>query len=227
MIFFLLLDCGFLIGMYIFAENITLKIMQMVSDFNFMHFLSAFIVLFAIIDPVGTMPIIVGIRESGKRIDAGKAVLYSFSLMLLFFFVGDWILGLFGVDINSFAVAGALVLFLMAMEMVLGIEIFKDAGELKGNATYVPVVFPLLAGAGSFTTLLSLKAEYATVNILLALLMNSVIVFLMLKFTKRVQRILGVGGVYFMKKFFGIILLAISVKLFTSNLSYLLNSISG
>lgn len=199
----------------------------MVSDFNFMHFLSAFIVLFAIIDPVGTMPIIVGIRESGKRIDAGKAVLYSFSLMLLFFFVGDWILGLFGVDINSFAVAGALVLFLMAMEMVLGIEIFKDAGELKGNATYVPVVFPLLAGAGSFTTLLSLKAEYATVNILLALLMNSVIVFLMLKFTKRVQRILGVGGVYFMKKFFGIILLAISVKLFTSNLSYLLNSISG
>lgn len=199
----------------------------MVSDFNFMHFLSAFIVLFAIIDPVGTMPIIVGIRESGKRIDAGKAVVYSFSLMLLFFFVGDWILGLFGVDINSFAVAGALVLFLMAMEMVLGIEIFKDAGELKGNATYVPVVFPLLAGAGSFTTLLSLKAEYATVNILLALLMNSVIVFLMLKFTKRVQRILGVGGVYFMKKFFGIILLAISVKLFTSNLSYLLNSISG
>lgn len=201
--------------------------MQIVSDFNFMHFLSAFIVLFAIIDPVGTMPIIVGIRESGKRIDAGKAVVYSFSLMLLFFFVGDWILGLFGVDINSFAVAGALVLFLMAMEMVLGIEIFKDAGELKGNATYVPVVFPLLAGAGSFTTLLSLKAEYATVNILLALLMNSVIVFLMLKFTKRVQRILGVGGVYFMKKFFGIILLAISVKLFTSNLSYLLNSISG
>lgn len=199
----------------------------MISDFNFMHFLSAFIVLFAIIDPVGTMPIIVGIRESGKRIDAGKAVVYSFSLMLLFFFVGDWILGLFGVDINSFAVAGALVLFLMAMEMVLGIEIFKDAGELKGNATYVPVVFPLLAGAGSFTTLLSLKAEYATVNILLALLMNSVIVFLMLKFTKRVQRILGVGGVYFMKKFFGIILLAISVKLFTSNLSYLLNSISG
>ncbi len=201
--------------------------MQLLNDFNFMHFLSAFFVLFAIIDPIGTMPIIVGIRESGKRIDAGKAVMYSFSLMLVFFFLGDWILGLFGVDINSFAVAGALVLFFMSMEMVLGIEIFKDAGELKGNATYVPVVFPLLAGAGSFTTLLSLKAEYATVNILLALLANSIIVFFMLKFTKRVQRILGVSGVYFMKKFFGIILLAISVKLFMSNLSYLLSSITG
>lgn len=199
----------------------------MFADFNFMHFLSAFIVLFAIIDPIGTMPIIVGIRESGKRIDAGKAVLYSFSLMIIFFFIGDWILGLFGVDINSFAVAGALVLFLMAMEMVLGIEIFKDSGELAGNATYVPVVFPLLAGAGSFTTLLSLKAEYATLNILSALLLNAVVVFFMLRFTKHVQKFLGVSGVYFMKKFFGIILLAISVKLFTSNLSFLMNTIAG
>lgn len=199
----------------------------MLADFNLMHFLSAAIVLFAIIDPIGTMPIIIGIRDSGKRIDAGKAVFYSFSLMIMFFFIGDWLLGLFGVDINSFAVAGALVLFLMALEMVLGIEIFKDSGELAGNATYVPIVFPLLAGAGSFTTLLSLKAEYATVNILLALLVNAVAVFFMLKFTKKAQAILGVGGVYFMKKFFGIILLAISVKLFTSNLSYLLDNISG
>lgn len=200
--------------------------MEFLNDFDFMHFLSAFIVMFAIIDPVGTLPIIVSIRESGKRIDAGKAVFYSFSLMVIFFFLGDWMLGLFGVDIHSFAVAGALILFLMALEMVLGIEIFKDFGELAGNATYLPVVFPLLAGPGSFTTLLSLKAEYATLNIFLGLLLNSIIVFFMLKFTTRVQNMLGRSGVYFMKKFFGVILLAISVKLFTSNISHLIGQIS-
>lgn len=199
--------------------------MEILDSFNFMHFLSAFIVMFAIIDPVGTMPIIVGIRDSGKRIDAGKAVFYSFSLMILFFYLGDWMLSLFGVDINSFAVAGALILFLMALEMVLGIEIFKDFGELAGNATYLPVVFPLLAGPGSFTTLLALKAEYATLNIFLGLMLNAVVVYFMLRFTKTVKRFLGKSGVYFMKKFFGVILLAISVKLFTSNISYLLGNI--
>ena len=199
--------------------------MELLDSFNFMHFLSAFIVMFAIIDPVGTMPIIVGIRESGKRIDAGKAVFYSFSLMILFFYLGDWMLSLFGVDINSFAVAGALILFLMALEMVLGLEIFKDFGELAGNATYLPVVFPLLAGPGSFTTLLALKAEYATLNIFLGLMLNAVVVYFMLRFTKTVKRFLGKSGVYFMKKFFGVILLAISVKLFTSNISYLLGNI--
>lgn len=201
--------------------------MELFADFNLMHFLSAFIVMFAIIDPVGTMPIIVGIRESGKRIDAGKAVLYSFSLMILFFYLGDWMLSLFGVDINSFAVAGALILFLMGLEMVLGIEIFKDYGELAGNATYLPVVFPLLAGPGSFTTLLSLKAEYATLNIFLGLMLNAVVVYLALKFTTKAQKMLGRSGVYFMKKFFGVILLAISVKLFTSNLSFLIGQISS
>lgn len=201
--------------------------MDWFSDFNIMHFISAFIVMFAIIDPVGTMPIIVGIRESGKKIDASKAVFYSFALMILFFYLGDWLLSLFGVDINSFAVAGALILFLMALEMVLGIEIFKDMGVLAGNATYLPVVFPLLAGPGSFTTLLSLKAEYATLNILLGLMLNAVIVYFMLKFTTKAQSLLGAGGIYFMKKFFGVILLAISVKLFMSNISYLLGNISA
>lgn len=201
--------------------------MEIFSTFNLMHFISAFIVMFAIIDPVGTMPIMVGIRESGKRIDAGKAVIYSFSLMILFFFMGDWLLSLFAIDINSFAVAGALILFLMALEMVLGVEIFKDYGEIAGNATYLPVVFPLLAGPGSFTTLLSLKAEYATLNILLGLALNSVIVYLMLRFTTKAQRLLGRSGVYFMKKFFGVILLAISVKLFASNIPVLIGHITG
>ena len=189
--------------------------------------MSAFIVLFAVIDPIGIMPIVLSIRDKGKVIDPGKAVFYAFSLMLIFFFVGDWILNLFGVDINSFAVAGALIIFLMAIEMVLDIEIFKDSSIAANNATMVPLVFPLLAGAGSFTTLLSLKAEYAGINILIALLVNAVVVFIMLSATAHLQRMLGKGGIYFTRKFFGIILLAISVKLFTSNLLHFINMVSA
>lgn len=194
-------------------------------SFSWIEFLSAFIVLFAVIDPIGIMPMVITLRDRGKTINSLKAVLYAFGLMLVFFFMGDFLLGLFGVDINSFAVAGALVIFLMALEMVLDIEIFKDTSVAGNDATYVPLVFPLLAGAGSFTTLLSLKAEYASINILTGLLANAVVVFIMLSATKRISRILGKGGVYFTRKFFGIILLAISVKLFTSNLSFLIDSI--
>jgi multiple antibiotic resistance protein len=201
--------------------------MEIFSAFNTVEFLSAFIVLFAVIDPIGIMPIVLSIRDKGKIIDPGKAVFYAFSLMLIFFFVGDWILNLFGVDINSFAVAGALIIFLMAIEMVLDIEIFKDSSIAANNATMVPLVFPLLAGAGSFTTLLSLKAEYAGINILIALLVNAVVVFIMLSATSHLQRLLGKGGIYFTRKFFGIILLAISVKLFTSNLLHFINMVSA
>lgn len=201
--------------------------MEFFSAFNTVEFLSAFIVLFAVIDPIGIMPIVLSIRDKGKIIDPGKAVFYAFSLMLIFFFVGDWILNLFGVDINSFAVAGALIIFLMAIEMVLDIEIFKDSSIAANNATMVPLVFPLLAGAGSFTTLLSLKAEYAGINILIALLVNAVVVFIMLSATAHLQRMLGKGGIYFTRKFFGIILLAISVKLFTSNLLHFINMVSA
>lgn len=195
------------------------------TSFNFLDFFSAFIVLFAVIDPIGAIPVIISVREQGRAISAFKAVLYSFVLMVIFFFMGEGLLQLFGVDINSFAVAGSLVLFLLAMEMVLDIEIFKNAGPIK-EATYVPLVFPMLAGAGSFTTLLSLRAEYSSLNILLALSMNMIIVYIVLMTTGRMQRILGKAGMYFVKKFFGIILLAISVKLFTSNLSYLLSNVA-
>ena len=197
----------------------------MLSTFNFLDFFSAFIVLFAVIDPIGAIPIVISVREQGRAISAFKAVLYSFVLMVIFFFMGEGLLQLFGVDINSFAVAGSLVLFLLAMEMVLDIEIFKNAGPIK-EATYVPLVFPMLAGAGSFTTLLSLRAEYSSLNILLALSMNMIIVYIVLMTTGRMQRILCKAGMYFLKKFFGIILLAISVKLFTSNLSYLLSTVA-
>lgn len=193
-------------------------------DFNFADFFSAFIVLFAIIDPIGAIPVIMSIRENGKEINPLKAVVLSFALMLAFFFVGDWMLSLFQVDINSFAVAGAVVIFLMALEMVLDVEIFKNAGPIK-EATYVPLVFPLLAGAGSFTTLLSLRAEYSTLNIILALTLNMIVVFIVLKLTDRIRFMLGKSGMYFIRKFFGIILLAISVRLFTANLSYLIDSI--
>ncbi len=200
--------------------------MDFFSLFNTVEFFSAFIVLFAVIDPIGIMPIVLSIRDKGKIINPVKAVFFAFGLMFLFFFLGDWILNLFGVDINSFAVAGSLVIFLMALEMVLDIEIFKDSSIAANDATIVPLVFPLLAGAGSFTTLLSLKAEYASVNILSALVVNAVVVFAMLSATAFLQRLLGKGGIYFTRKFFGIILLAISVKLFTSNLSYLISQIS-
>ncbi len=198
----------------------------MLATLNWLDFFSAFIVLFAVIDPIGSIPIVIGLRDRGKTINSGKAVVYAFSLMLLFFFVGDALLALFGVDINSFAVAGALVLFFLALEMVLDIVIFKDTAVVGNDATYVPVVFPLLAGAGSFTTLLSLKAEYSSANIIMALFANAVLVFVVLATTKSISRLLGKAGVYFIRKFFGIILLAISVKLFTSNLSFLIDSIS-
>lgn len=200
--------------------------MEFFSLFNTVEFFSAFIVLFAVIDPIGIMPIVLSIRDKGKIINPVKAVFFAFGLMFLFFFLGDWILNLFGVDINSFAVAGSLVIFLMALEMVLDIEIFKDSSIAANDATIVPLVFPLLAGAGSFTTLLSLKAEYASVNILSALVLNAAVVFVMLSATAFLQRLLGKGGIYFTRKFFGIILLAISVKLFTSNLSYLISQIA-
>lgn len=201
--------------------------MDFFAPFSSVEFLSAFIVLFAVIDPIGVMPIVLSIRDKGKTIHSGKAVFYSFGLMFLFFFVGDWILNLFGVDINSFAVAGAVIIFLMAIEMVLDIEIFKDSSIAANDATMVPLVFPLLAGAGSFTTLLSLKAEYSSVNILFALLLNAVVVFIMLSATVLIQKALGKGGIYFTRKFFGIILLAISVKLFTSNLLHFINTMSS
>ena len=199
----------------------------MFSSFNFLDYFSAFSVLFAVIDPIGIMPVVISLRDRGKTIKSLKATFYAFSLMLTFFLVGEILLALFGVDVNSFAVAGALVLFLIALEMVLDIQIFKDTSVAGNDATFVPLVFPLLAGAGSFTTLLSLKAEYSTLNILLALLTNAVVVFVVLSSTKRVSRMLGKGGVYFVKKIFGIILLAMSVKLFTSNLTHLIDSIAS
>ena len=166
----------------------------MFSEFNFQQLISAFIVLFAVIDIIGAIPIILSLKQKGRPVNALKATLISFALLLLFFFGGDAILKIFQVDIASFAIAGALIIFLMALEMILDIEIFKNQGPIK-EATLVPLVFPLLAGAGTFTTLVTLRAEYATINILTALTLNMVWVFFVLKMTDRIERFLGNGGI--------------------------------
>ena len=198
----------------------------MFTNFNFQQILSAFIVLFAVIDIIGAIPIIIDLKDKGKDVNALKATLISFLLLLGFFYAGDILLRLFHVDIESFAVAGAFVIFLLSLEMILDIEIFKNQGPIK-EATLVPLVFPLLAGAGSFTTLLSLRAEYASVNIIVALVLNMLWVYFVVRMTRTVEKVLGKGGIYLIRKFFGIILLAISVKLFMSNITLLMEQIEA
>ena len=194
----------------------------MLNSFNFQEIVSAFIVLFAVIDIIGSIPIILNLKQNGRNVNAIQAALISFALLLGFFYAGDMILKLFQVDIASFAVAGSVVLFLLALEMILDVEIFKNQGPIK-EATLVPLVFPLLAGAGSFTTLLSLRAEYAALNIVIALVLNMVWVYIVLKSTNKVEQMLGKGGIYLIRKFFGIILLAIAARLFTANITQLID----
>ncbi|MDH8702715.1 multiple antibiotic resistance protein [Dysgonomonadaceae bacterium PH5-43] len=190
---------------------------------NVQEIFSAFIVLFAIIDVTGSLPIFIDLKEKEKTYSSFKASFFSFLILLAFFFVGEGVLKLFGVDVSSFAVAGAIVLFVIGCEMIFGIEIFKSDGP-SNNATIVPIIFPLLAGPGAFTALLSLKAEYNSINIIIALLINMFIVYLVLRNVNFVQKKIGAGGIYVLRKFFGIILLAISVKLFVSNIASLLGS---
>ena len=183
--------------------------------FSLLEILATFMVLFAIIDILGSIPIILDVKAKTGSIYPGKTTLVAYGIMLLFLFVGEPLLGLFGVDISSFAIAGSIILLLMGLEMVLGIQLFKH--ELGGSGAIIPIAFPLIAGAGSITTLLSLRAEYHFVNILVALSLNMIIVYLVLRLTTFFERILGPGGLHILRKFFGIILLAISIKLFLSN----------
>jgi multiple antibiotic resistance protein len=190
-------------------------------DFSIKDFVSAFIVLFAIIDVSGSMPIFVDLKNRNKSFSPLKASSFSFFILLAFFFVGEGILKLFNVDVSSFAVAGSLVLFVIACEMTFGIEIFK-LDSPGGSATMVPIIFPLLAGPGAFTALLSLKAEYSSFEIVMALTLNMLIVYIVLRKVNLIEKLIGAGGVYVLRKFFGIILLAISVKLFMGNITFLL-----
>lgn len=188
---------------------------------NLREIVSAFMVLFAVIDITGSIPIILDLKNKQRKFNALLAALISTALIFVFLFVGEALLGLFNVDISSFAVAGALVIFVLAIEMIFGIEIFKNDGPADA-ATIVPLVFPLIAGAGTLTTVLALRAEYAKINISVAIILNMIIVYVVLKHVDWAEKVLGKGGIYILRKFFGIILLAISVKLFASNLSTLL-----
>lgn len=191
--------------------------------FSFQEVISAFMVLFAVIDMLGAIPIIISLREKQQKVEAGKAAIISFIILVAFLFVGQALLSLFNVDISSFAVAGALILLVLAIEMIFGVEIFKNDGPC-GSATIVPLVFPLIAGAASFTTLLSLRAEYNVLNIIIAIALNMGVVYLVLRYVYYVERLFGKSGIYVMRKFFGIILLAIAVRLFMTNLNSLIGS---
>ena len=184
---------------------------------------SAFVVLFAVIDVTGLLPVFIDFQNKGMKISPVKAAIYSLIAFVAFLFAGNAILQLFQVDISSFAVAGSLVIFGMAIEMIFGVEIFRNDGP-DGSATLVPIVFPLIAGAGSFTALLSLRALYSLPDILIALVLNLVIVYLALRSAFLVEKIFGKAFVYVLRKLFGIILLAISVRMFVSNLTKLLES---
>lgn len=191
------------------------------SRLSWQQIASTFIILFAIIDILGSTPLIINLKKLDRPINAIYATLISTALLIGFFYAGDLVLKLFSVDIRSFAVAGAMILFFMAIEMILDIELFKNNGPVK-DATLIPIVFPLIAGPGAFTTLLSLRAEYAQVNIIIGILINMLWVFFVLKMTEKVNAYLGKGTIYIMRKFFGIILLAISVRMFMVNLAQLL-----
>lgn len=176
---------------------------------------AAFMVLFAIIDMPGSIPIILDIKSRTGDVEPLKATLVAGIIFFAFLFIGSPLLGIFGIDVSSFAIAGSFIIFLIGMEMVLGIEIFKY--HSKGGGSIVPIAFPLIAGAGSITTILSIKAEYETINIFIALVLNMIIVYLVLRLTNWFEKILGQGGLLILKKFFGVILLAIAVRLFLVN----------
>jgi multiple antibiotic resistance protein len=188
--------------------------------FSLIETLAAFMVLFAIIDITGSIPIILDIKSKGATVHSVKVTLVSFLILVAFLFIGSPLLGVFGIDVSSFAIAGSFIIFLIAMEMILGIELFKQGAY--GTGAIFPIAFPLIAGAGSITTILSLKAEYQTINILIALILNMIIVYFVLRLTIVFEKILGFGGVQILKKVFGVILLSIAIKLFISNTGIIL-----
>ncbi len=182
---------------------------------SFIEILGAFMVLFAIIDITGSIPVIIDIKSKGIEVHSLKVTLVSGIILLLFLLVGTPLLGIFGIDVSAFAIAGAFIIFLIGMEMILGVEIFQQNSH--GTGAIFPIAFPLVAGAGSITTILSLKAEYHTINILIALVLNLIIVYLVLRLTSFFEKLLGPGGLQILKKVFGVILLSIAIKLFLTN----------
>ena len=191
---------------------------------NWTELLKSTMVMFAVIDIVGSIPFLLDIKKKAGDIHAEKASLVALGIMLAFLFLGEGVINFLGIDVNSFAVAGSIVMFFMALEMILGITLFKQSAESMKTATIVPVAFPLTAGAGSMTSIISLRAEFAAINIAIAILVNMALVYLVLRLTGRIERALGEGGIAVLQKVFGIILLAIAVKLFSANAAQLFHA---
>jgi multiple antibiotic resistance protein len=190
-----------------------------IAMFNFKEIVSVTLILFSVIDVLGSLPVIVDFRKKLGKIESEKATLAAGFIMVLFLFLGERLLSLFGVDVASFAIAGAIILFLLGLEMILGRSIFKHDNLDVGVASIVPIAFPMIAGAATMTTLLSLRSAYQIQNILVGILLNLFFVYLVLKSSNWVERKLGQSGTDILRKVFGIILLAIAIKLFKTNLS--------
>ncbi|MCB0491908.1 MAG: MarC family protein [Cyclobacteriaceae bacterium] len=188
------------------------------GSFNITEVFSVTLILFSVIDILGAIPLIMVIKKRDGRIYAEKATIISAVLMVLFLFLGQSILMLFGLDVASFALAGAIVIFIVAMEMILGITLIKDDPEAAGSGSVVPLAFPLIAGAGTLTTILSLRAVYSEINVLIGILVNLLFVYLVLRLSGWLERVIGKSGFEVLRRVFGVILLAIAVKIFKSNL---------
>jgi multiple antibiotic resistance protein len=192
-------------------------------NFNFKEIFTAFMVLFAVIDIIGNIPIIIDLRKKSGHIQSEKASLIAGFIMIIFLFLGQSLLKLIGIDVNSFAVAGSFILFFIALEMILGITLYKDNDDNSNpiTASVFPLAFPLIAGPGSLTTLLSLRAEFYIENIILAVFFNVILIYTVLKTSSKIERIIGPNGIQIIRKVFGVVLLAISVKLFAANIKML------
>jgi multiple antibiotic resistance protein len=199
--------------------------MSFISGFSMREFMSAFVVLLAICDVPGNIPIVLNIQNKGIHISARRAFLYALIMMVSFFYAGEAFLNLFGVDISSFAIAGSLIIFIISLEMILDINLFCEGTEISNDATLVPVVFPLFIGAGVLTALLSLRSQYQDINILLAVLANCAAIYVTIRLSRMLKRFMSPASMYVLKKFFGMVLLAISVKLFITNLTVLLATV--
>jgi multiple antibiotic resistance protein len=201
---------------YLYLQQNKLK-----RELNFKEIVTATMVLFAVIDIVGSIPIIIDLRQKVGHIQSEKASIVAMLIMIMFLFLGVQILNLIGIDVYSFAVAGSFVILFLALEMILGIQLYKD--DAPETASVVPLAFPLIAGAGTMTTILSLKAEFHTVNIIVAIIINMIFVYIVLKSSSKIEKLIGKGGINIVRKIFGVILLAIAVKLFASNIQGLFN----
>ena len=188
------------------------------GSFDIWQVLSSFIFLFAIVDPLGNIPVTLNMERKGVKISPAKVSIATIVILITFLFAGEWVLKLFGVKIEYFAIAGGFVIFLMALEMVLDISIFKNEG-LEGTGSLVPLAFPMYAGPGAFTAVLSITAEYDIINLVIAITLNTIVLFCVLSGTKWLTKYLGQTSLYILRKFFGIIVMAIACKLMFANLA--------